>query len=135
MLTPSQMEILGAWHAASTAAEKAKAVIAAEQKLRKEAFAAIFSQPEEGTNKLDMPEGWTLKATYSLDRKVDARVVESLRAPLRAEHVSLDSLIEWKPQLKTKEYRELPEAARKIFDACLTTKPASPTLELVAPKV
>jgi len=135
-LTPAQQQALAAWYAASEAAKPAKALIEAEQKARKSACAAldVLLPPDEGTCSVEV-DGWTIKRATSYTRKIDARVVESLRAPLKALHVSLDRLFDWKPSLVTKEYRELTAEARAILDTCITTTPGLPTLELVPPKV
>lgn len=133
-LTQAQIDAIDRWYKAQQKAEIAALTIKVEQKLRKEAFAALGLSTDEGTQTTELPEGWALKYKTPYKREVDARIVESLRAPLKACRVSLDSLIEWEPKLKTKEYRELTAEAKKIFDACLTTTTGMPTLELVAPK-
>lgn len=135
-LTPAQQHALAAWYAASEAAKHAKLLIDAEQKARKAACEALATSlpPDEGTCSIEV-DGWTIKRSISYTRKIDVKVVESLRAPLKALHQSLDKLIDWKPSLITKEYRELTAEARAIFDQCLTTTPGLPTLERVPPKV
>lgn len=138
MLTPTQHAALSTWYVASAEAEAAKLVIAREQAARKlacEALAPLLPDADgEGTMYADLPDGWRLKRTIGYTRKVDARTVEALRAPLKALHVSLDRLVDWKPALVTKEYRELTAEARAVFDTCLTTTPGLPALELVPPK-
>jgi hypothetical protein len=138
-LTLAQQQALGAWYLAAEAAKPAKLLIEAEQAARKAACAALApllpDTDGEGTAYADLPEGWRLKRAISYSRKIDVKVVESLRAPLKALHQSLDKLVDWKPSLITKEYRELTAEARAIFDTCLTTTPGLPTLELVPPKV
>ncbi len=135
-ISPIQQAAFAAWYAASEAAKPAKLLIEAEQKARKAACEALATSlpPDEGTCSVEV-DGWTIKRSISYTRKIDARVVESLRAPLKALHQSLDKLVDWKPSLITKEYRELTAAAKAIFDTCLTTTPDLPTLELVPPKV
>jgi hypothetical protein len=132
-MTPSQITLLREWHAAEKAADAAKLVIAKEQKLRKEVVSA-FGVGGEGTQTIDLPDGWRLKVQLPLKREVDARLLSALRAPLEALHVSLDSLIDWKPALKTHEYRELTAEAKALFDTCVTTTPVAPSLELIPPK-
>lgn len=135
-LTPAQNKALIIWYSAAEAARPCKALIEAEQKARKAACEALATSlpPDEGTCSVEV-DGWQIKRSISYTRKIDARVVESLRAPLKALHQSLDKLVDWKPSLITKEYRELTAEARAIFDTCLTTTPGLPTLELVPPKV
>jgi hypothetical protein len=136
-LTPAQQQALRAWHAAVEAAKPAKLLIEAEQAARKAACNALETllPANEGTCAVELEGGWQIKRSISYTRKIDVKVVESLRAPLKALHQSLDKLVDWKPSLITKEYRELTAEARAIFDTCLTTTPGLPTLELVPPKV
>jgi hypothetical protein len=137
-LTPAQQAALSTWYAASEAAKPAKLLIEAEQKARKvacEALAPLLpSATGEGTAYAELPEGWQLKRTISYTRKIDARTVEALRAPLRELHVSLDRLVDWKPALVMKEYRELTAEARAILDTAITTTPGLSSLEIVPPK-
>jgi len=139
MLTMIQIDALRKWTLAREAAEKAKLVIAAEQAARKaacEALAPLLPSAEgEGTQYAELPEGWKLKRTISYSRVVDGKAVMHLRAALAEHHVSVDSLIDWKPSLVTKQYRELTAEARAIIDTCITTTPGLPTLDLVPPKV
>lgn len=134
ILTPDQQAALATWYQAQQAAEAAKTVIAREQKLRKELCAALNLSTDEGTRREELPDGWALKYKTPYVRKIDARLVQTLRAPLEAMHVSIDTLVEWKPSLVTDTYRELTAEARAVFDACLTTTAGAPTVELVPPK-
>jgi hypothetical protein len=138
MLTPTQNAALAAWYEAAQEAEAAKLVIAREQAARKTACEALTpllpDADGEGTVYADLPEGWRLKRTIGYTRTIDDKIVEALRVPLSLMLVSLDTLVERKPSLKLKNYRELTAEAKAIFDACLTTTPGLPTLELVAPK-
>lgn len=134
-LTPEQRAALRAWAEAEAKAEVAKAVIAAEQAARKTCFETLGLPEVEGQQSLELPDGWKLKHKVPFKRDIDPRVAMHLRAPLAEHGVSLDSLIEWKPSLVTEAYRELTAEARAVFDACLTTTPGMPTLELVPPKV
>lgn len=134
-MTPEQTAKLTEWQAARTAAEEVKPIIEKEQALRKEVFALFFPAPIEGTNKYDLLEGWVLKGTYKIDRKVDEQAVPAVTEALRNMGVNVDLLISYEPKLKTATYRELTAEQRGVFDQALTIKPGSPTLELVPPKV
>jgi hypothetical protein len=133
-MTPEQTTKLTEWQAAKAAADAVKPTIEKEQALRKEVFALFFPAPIEGTNKFDLPEGWALKGTYKIDRKVDEQAVPAVTEALRSMGVNVDLLIGNEPKLKTATYRELTAEQRVIFDQALTIKPGSPTVELVAPK-
>lgn len=125
------------WQLALQAAAEVKPVIEKEQTLRKEVMAIFFPEPVEGTNKFPLAQGWELKGTHKIDRKVDEAALPAVQSQLREMGVNPDPLVQMKPSLDTKAYRSLvqinPEAA-KVFEQALTIKPGSPTLELVPPK-
>ena len=141
-ITPEQEEVnrhkyalLQLWQEARDAvAMTAKPMIEREQELRKEVAALFFDAPEEGTNTLDLAQGWKLKLGYKLDRKLDEAALPAVCEQLRAVGFNPDTLLRYKPELEIKSYRALDASTKAVFDAALTTKPASPTLELVAPK-
>jgi hypothetical protein len=128
---------LAEWHAALEAALAAKPLLEKEQALRKEVAELFFPNPKEGTNTFDLATGWKLKLTHKIDRKMDEVELETVKAQVRELGVNPDLLVSMKPSLDTKAYKALvltnPEAV-KVFDLCLTIKPASPTMELVPPK-
>lgn len=128
------LELLNAWWNAFNEAEAAKAVIRREQELRKQVFEYYFKDPREGTNYLDLPNGWRLKAIYKLDRKIDEAALPAVKEQLKELGVNVDALVEYKPTLKTKLYRELTAEQSRIFDQALTIKPSSPIIELVEPE-
>jgi hypothetical protein len=125
------------WNEALVAATEAKKAIEKEQALRKEIMALFFPAPEEGTNKVDLGAGWTLKATHKIDRKIDEAALPAVFQQLREMGVNPDLLVRAVPALETKAYKSLaqinPDASR-VFEQALTIKPGSPTLELIPPK-
>jgi len=137
-MTPEQIAKLAEWNNALQLAEGAKVLVAKEQELRKEIAALFFLEPTEGTNKVELEQGWTLKLTHKIDRKVDEAALPAVQEQLRLLEINPDPLVKMKPDLDTKAYKALklvnPDAA-KVFEQALIIKPASPTLELVAPKV
>jgi len=133
---PKQVK-LAEWYEALKAAEAAKLVVATEQALRKEVAELFFPTPSEGVNSTPLAEGWALKYTYKIDRKLDEAALPAVKAKLQEMEVNTDVLVVMKPSLDTKAYKALvtlnPEGA-KIFEQAMIIKPGSPTLELVAPK-
>lgn len=111
-----------------------KTLQAKEMALRLKIAKTFFNDPSEGTNTTELGNGWKLKMQYKLDRKVDIAMLTNLAPQLR-KHVNLDELVEAKPVLKISAYRKLEGEGKKLFEQCLETKPASPSLELVEPKV
>lgn len=125
------------WQEAKKKAEEAKQAIEKELTLRKEVMEAFFPEASEGVNTFQLEQGWTLKASYKLDRKVDEASLPAIREQLRAINVNPDQLLVMKPTLALKPYRALaaalPNAAR-IFEQALIIKPATPVVDLVPPK-
>jgi hypothetical protein len=134
LLTPEQKAALAVWYQAKLDADAAKHVLEHEQRLRRELHAALGLSTDEGSHAEELPEGWKLKHKLPYVRDVDPRLLPSLRAPLEALGVALDTLIEWKPKLKLDAYRELTAEARAVLDTCITTTTGLPTVELVPPK-
>lgn len=133
-MTEEQMKLLEEWRLAKAEADAVKPIIAKEQELRKQVFAAFYPDPKEGTNTLNLAEGWKLKGVYKLDRKIDEAALPAVTEQLREMGVNTDTLVKWTPSLKTAIYKELTAEQRAVFDQALIIKPGLPTIELVAPK-
>ena len=109
-------------------------VKAKEMAMRKELFGEIFTAPTEGVNKFELPGGWKLNATYKLDRKPDEALLHGTLTKLAERGVEVADLIKITPSLSVSAYKKLSEADRKLMDEALIIKPASPSMELIAPK-
>lgn len=132
-MTEEQMKLLEEWRQAKAEADSVKPILAKEQELRKQVFAAFYPAPKEGTNTIDLAEGWKLKAVYKLDRKIDEAALPAVAEQLRGMGVNVDTLVKWTPGLKTATYKELTAEQRAVFDQALIVKPGAPTIELVPP--
>lgn len=135
--TQSKEEVLAAWYSAVEGCKVAKVQIELEQNLRKRVAALFFPDPQEGTNTVELQQGWKMKLTHKIDRKLDEASLEAVKVQLREMGVNPDPLVAMKPNLDVKAYKGLkainPEAS-KVFEQALTIKPASPTIELLQPK-
>lgn len=147
------------WALTQKIAVECDPLIEQERKLRKELFGELFPTPVEGTNTLVMPDGWQVRGTYPIDRKVDAALVDQLRRltlvdltpemlqrlnldpaafgsgtrVLEAMRMNVDGLLNYKPDLVVKAYRELTEEQRLLFDRCLDSKPGSIAMKITPP--
>lgn len=121
------------WHNLQKQLEPYKKLQEQEMALRKEIIAEMFPNALEGTNVLQLGNGWRLRATIKLDRKVEVEKLAATKEELIKRGVNPDRLLRYKPELVVKEYRTLTEEQQKVMDYAITTKPASPQLELVAP--
>lgn len=114
----------------------------AEAALRNEVIAANFAshKEEEGTENIELGNGYKLKAvfklSYTLDNKeegVDKALTKLEKMGAEGQFVA-ERLVRWKPELSVSEYKKLAEKYKKIIDEVLTTKPGLPSLELIEPK-
>lgn len=124
-------EDLAAWYVAQEALRKAKDT---ELALRLKIFKDKFRAPVEGINKYDLPDGYVLKGTHVINRKVDEPALITLRPIFQEKGLKVDELVQFKPELRTGEYRKLTEEQRMMFDQVLIIKPGTPSLEIVLPK-
>lgn len=114
--------------------EELKKVKAREMLLRTKIFKNCFPDPEEGTNNFNLPDGYVLKGKHTINRDVDPGAFQAMREQFTQAGIHPDTLVQWKPSLKIKEYRELTAEQLHLFDQCLIVKPGSPALEIVLPK-
>lgn len=113
-------------------AKQLKKVKEEEMALRIAIRDMAFPQLKEGANSFEFKPGWVLKNTHKLNRTIDETVLEAVRGELP--HVAFNNLIQWKPELRIKHYRELTETDRQVFDEALVIKPGSPAFTIVEKK-
>jgi hypothetical protein len=104
-----------------------------ERALRASLFNGTFPQPTEGTNKLVLPDGRTVKGEYKINRNL----VESAWAQLGARELGIlidSGAFKHKAALVLPKYRDLEPAVRVLADTVLEIKPGLPTFEVVVPK-
>ena len=123
------------WQAKVAQIQAQAHLIAEERVLRQEVFALAFPAPREGANNAELPQGWGLKGTLKIDRKIDEAALPQIMEAIRNTfNFNPDPIIHHEPKLNVKIYKSLPDEIRKSFDVALTIKPAMPTIELVPPK-
>ena len=128
--TVSQKD-LETWYQIQDTLKKLKAQ---EMILRKRIFEHYFPEPKEGTNSHELNDGYVLKAKYGLLRDIDVGELQSCGDLFAQAGISADALVQWKPFLKVKEYRQMTAEQRALFDRCLVIKPGAPSLEITLPK-
>lgn len=125
----SQSALLQQWNEAQ---EKLKELKVEEMKLRKRIFSLFFPNAVEGANTYDLANGYKLKGTSKITRKIDEAALEAVMAKMP--RGSVDHLIKFKPSLVTKNYKALLPAQKKIIDEAIISSPGSPTISIVEPK-
>lgn len=120
--------LLTRWNEAKLAAK----VAVEKERLLRDEVVALFGAQEEGTRTL-VYEGFAeIKLRQTVDRKVDENLLQEVMKKFPKDSVyRRDStyLFRWKPELKTKVYKEMPESDRIIFDNALVIRLASPQIE------
>jgi hypothetical protein len=135
--------LLAEWDAKKKALEEAKA---GEMEARKAVFAFNFPNPQPGVNRVELNNGYKLKATHKLNYKFEASLdaideAEDKCCKLGAEAKFLaERIICWKAEPSVSEYKKLDMSnplhvqVKAIVDGILDIKPGAPTLEIEAPK-
>ena len=112
--------------------DQIKALKDKEMTLRTKLADFYFPTPKEGTNTTDLPDGWKLKGKFQYYRNIDKAALPAVLEKLP--EGTEDKVINYKPELKLRDYKNLLEDHKKIFDEALVIKPGTPSLELVPPK-
>lgn len=142
----SRDEVLIEWEHLKDQLSKAKE---AEMQMRKYIVSRAFPDATEGTNTLELGNGYQLKAVtkfnYNLDPdldKVEAALGEIAGMGNEGAFIA-DRLVKWEASFLLTEYRKLQEddatdiqkQIKKRIDQVLTITDAAPQLEIKEPKV
>ena len=82
----------------------------------------------DGTQRPEV-DGYTVKVTGRIDRKVDAEKVQELAA----EHDLTDELsrlFRWKPEININMWKSYPETTTKLLAPAITAKPSRPSFTI-----
>jgi len=139
-------QVLMQWQVAKDAIEKAKA---AEMEWREYVVKRAFPQKQEGTNTLELGNGYELKAVvkfnYNLaDNQTVDKVLDDISKIGNEGTFIAERLVSWKPSFLLTEYRALQASAEsgsaiaqqilaKIGEM-LTVTDAAPTVSIKEPK-
>lgn len=105
-----------------------------ENLLRQKIFKGMFPAPKEGTNSVDLADGYVLKGKRVINRTVDEAAFKASIEELAKNGIATDAIVKFKPELVTSEYRTLTDEQRNLFDCVLIIKDGMPGLEIVKPK-
>lgn len=105
-----------------------------EEILRRKIFGGWFPNAVEGVNKLDLPDGYVLKATRIINRSVDDAAFRASQEELAKAGIPTDQIVAYKPELKVGVYRKLTDEQIHLMDTVLIVKDGMPQMEIVKPK-
>lgn len=99
---------------------------------RKELSAFYFTAPREGTNRLDLGQGYDLKLDFSYNYKVDEAELDNVAASqIKKLKLPWDDLFVFKPELSVSTYRKLTPEQKAFVDTLLVITDATPQLAIV----
>lgn len=140
-------EVLAHWESLKTSLAKLKEE---ELAFRKYVVSRAFPTANEGTNTVELNNGYKLKAVVKYNYKLSENkiVEEGLDKLAKIGNNGAfiaDRLVSWTPNFLLTEYREIQKQAEEglleaksmlqIIDTFLTITDAAPTLDIVEPKV
>jgi len=106
-----------------------------EAEQRRILFAGAFPNPAEGTNKLKLADGRTIKGNYKISRKLDEAAISVTLARMRELGVAnTDALVTYKPSLAKREWNTLSDEMKLEFSPAIIATPGMPGLEIELPK-
>lgn len=135
--------LLEAWEHSKVVLERAKET---EMELRKASFAYTFVDAKEGTNRVDLGGGYSLKGVRKVNYKIAASNDQVDEAEDKAAKIGnegtflFERIITWTPNFSKSEYNKLEESnpthveVKKLIDGLIETTDGAPTLEIEAPK-
>lgn len=133
--------LIMAWNNAKMQLEAAKKL---EMELRSQVIESEFrNHKEKGTENVELGSGYKLKAVFKLsysflnsnkNDEVEKALIKLEKLGAEGKFVA-ERIVRFKPELSVTEYEKLDTKYRKIIDEVIVTKSATPSLELVEPKV
>lgn len=135
--------LLTQWNNSQEALTRAKAL---EMDIRKLVFAFNFPTPKEGTQRVELGNGYNLKAVHKINTTISASNDDVDKAEDAASKIGnegsflFERVITWTPNFSKSEYNKLDAgnathvAVKKLVDGLIESKPGAPALELEAPK-
>lgn len=106
-----------------------------EASKRMQLFGGAFPNPKEGTNKLLLADGRTIKATYTINRKIDDAALPVTLQAMREQGVAnTDALVRYKAELAKKEWNTLSDENKLLFSPAIIATPGMPQLEIIEAK-
>lgn len=134
---------LAAWDEAKAILDRAKA---SEMEARKAVADYCFPEAKEGTNRIELNNGHSLKMVHKLSYKISASNDEIDRIEDEAGKIGnegtflIERIITWTPNFAKSEYNKLEPGnpthvkIKALVDRVLTITPGAPSLEIEAPK-
>ena len=119
-------EIIAAWLEAKQFETQA---VARRRELEDQLTLMLKLDPHAEGSKTHKPEGFIVKTTQRLNRKIDADKLQELATEAGLDDY-LGQLFRWKPELNAKEWRAASEAITAPLMPAITTTPGRPSYSI-----
>lgn len=130
-LTTDLNNILQQWNQAKEELKKWKEL---EGDLRDILVDHLFNKElTEGTESIDLANGWILKTTKKLSYKLDNAQGEVAAFCASLPDSLSKALVRWKPELSIATFRKLDPHTKKQIESILSVESSKPSLELIPP--
>ena len=125
-MTDNLNELSAMWLAAKEAERKATD----QRRAIEDRMKSLIGVAEnlEGTETAS-PDGYTIKITGRIDRKIDADRLQELAAEAGLSH-HLSSLFRWKPELNMSAWKTADESITRPLAGAITAKPGRPSFAI-----
>jgi len=135
------IETLQSIHEWSLAKNELSRVKLLELALRAKVIKEVFiNHKEEGTENIELGNDYRLKAVFKQsytfpDKEKLEEVLARIEETGETGKLIAKRLVRYKPELSVTEYNKLDNVYRKAIDEAIVTKPSTPSLDIVEPKV
>lgn len=102
--------------------------------LRKKIAAFYFRDPHEGTNTIDMTDGFVMKMGHTINRKIDEAAFSATKERLRELGVDADTLVRFKPELVKSVWNAMTPEIKEVTAEFIIEDVGTPSLEIMQPK-
>lgn len=133
-MTNEMIPLLTRWQTIRQQLDAVKPLELEEKEIRQKLFNLAFPNPTEGTNRIDLTDGYALKGTFKVTRKIDEAALPAVIQQLQQMNVPPDMFFNYTPELKVTQYKQAAPQVKLAIDAILTSKPGLPSLEIELPK-
>ena len=112
------------------AKEAERQAVEARRVIEDELIESFQVDDSKDGSKTYKPEGYKVKVTTRLNRKVDADQLMQLAAEAGIDNDHLQALFRWKPEINLREWQNAAETITKPLQAAITTKPGRPSFSI-----
>jgi hypothetical protein len=112
------------------AKEEERQAVEARRVIEDELIESFQVDDSKDGSKTYKPEGYKVKVTTRLNRKVDADQLMQLAAEAGIDNDHLQALFRWKPEINLREWQNAAETITNPLQAAITTKPGRPSFSI-----